>query len=347
MKHFVFGLLALSLFGCGDKTPEENEDTTSTTDSNSNDQGSDTDNSQPSSEEEEIYYLEPVAIGFEYIGNWDEEADALVDYIQPGELMQSGEDTSLFAVVEMSLASMDFFSMSSDDPDRDMEVCTMAALFFHQPATIVTEEYDWVNYGGGNGTIVAPWASYEGYLAILESSLSDRCYELDPAQWTDGTPVEVFNEMHFGISFGELSTYMSEQYAESAAEDPDFAEYWETAQYSYFTQYIAMNHPNADEPSGYDFIAYDWTTSLYIESDKDVCEDIVDEEGTVVETVCGKFVIEEGDTPGSYQYVFADVTDTTSDRFGYVSGSAWWYEDFPNLDLTLLKEGIPEMNSGE
>jgi hypothetical protein len=349
MKFFTFGILGFCsmstiLTGCGDKTPEEVEELEPS--SSEPESTGEPSNSEPGTDEEEIYYLLPAAIGFEYIGNWDEEQDVLVDYIQPGELMESGEDTAILSLVKMSLASADYFSMSSDDPDKEEELCTMYALFFHQSATIVAEEFNWDSGSGGTGTMVAPWAGYEGYLSILEDTQSDRCLELDPdGDVTDA--YETFNEMHFGIAFAGLSSYITAAYDEFAAEDADFAAEWETTQYSYFTQYIAVNHPNSNEDSGYDFIGYDWTMGLYIESDKEQCEEIVDANGEVLDTVCGKFGIEAGSEPGSYSYVLDDIYDTTEPRFGYMSGNAWWYEDFPNLDLTMMQEGVPEMGDGE
>ncbi len=76
------------------------------------------------------------------------------------------------------------------------------------------------------------------------------------------------------------------------------------------------------------------------EADPDSCQDYegTDEDGEeVTYTQCGEVTIEEAD--GGYQYVWEDIYSNEGERFGYVSGSAWWYEDFPNLDLSIMGEG--------
>jgi hypothetical protein len=41
---------------------------------------------------------------------------------------------------------------------------------------------------------------------------------------------------------------------------------------------------------------------------------------------------------GEYYYVWDDYTEDAGDRDAHLVGNAWWYEDFPNLDLSILKE---------
>ncbi len=38
--------------------------------------------------------------------------------------------------------------------------------------------------------------------------------------------------------------------------------------------------------------------------------------------------------------MLSDVTEDVGTRYGYNSGNAYWYEDFPNLDLDILSEGV-------
>ena len=109
------------------------------------------------------------------------------------------------------------------------------------------------------------------------------------------------------------------------------------AQQSYFTQYISINHPNED--GGYKFIGYDWTSSIFVAADSEECAELesTDPDGNPVsEEYCGLVETEEVD--GGTNYVFGDVYDVVNPQYGYVQGSAWWYEDFPNLDLDIMKD---------
>jgi len=163
---------------------------------------------------------------------------------------------------------------------------------------------------------------------ISPRTVDDRCLD-----WEDGAPLDLFNGMHFGLGFGPLSSYMTTQMESYDWWDSD------TDPYSYFTMYTAMNHPSDDESSGYDFIGYDFSTGLYVEVDEDACVDVDYDDGTT-ETVCGRFKIAPSEDGTGYVYRTADFREDEGSRFAYVVGNAWWYEDFPNLDLDMMKEGF-------
>jgi hypothetical protein len=147
----------------------------------------------------------------------------------------------------------------------------------------------------------------------------------------------MFNYMHYGIALGDLSTYMT---AELTSTD-----WWEedTDAYTYHTMYTAMNHPS-DSEAGYSFIGYDFASSLYVEADPDSCVEITDEAGEVEQVVCGEPLTEERED-GTY-YKTGNFNLDVGTRFGYVIGNAWWYEDFPNLDLSNMAAGF-EPSTGE
>ena len=138
-----------------------------------------------------------------------------------------------------------------------------------------------------------------------------------------------FQGMHVGLGLGPMSTYMTETYEETDWWDPD------SDPYAYHSMYVAMNHPDEDASSGYNFVGYDFNTAYYAEVDMDECVEETDEAGEVTGTVCGGLVVDEEGylSPGNHN------VDAGS-RIGFISGSAWWYEDFPNLDLDILGEGF-------
>ena len=155
------------------------------------------------------------------------------------------------------------------------------------------------------------------------------CYD-----WADGSP-DIFQGMHYGLGLGELTTSFTERFEEGD-------ETWDPTvdPYTLVTMFTAMNHPSEESPSGYDFIGYDFTYGLYVEADPETCVEITDEAGEVAEVICGAFQVEEGDEAGSYMYKFGDYRENEGSRYAFIRGDAWWYEDFPNLDLSIMGEGF-------
>ena len=116
--------------------------------------------------------------------------------------------------------------------------------------------------------------------------------------------------------------------------------------YSYHTMYTAMNHPSSESASGYNFVGYDFTLSYYVDVDPDSCIENLDEEGEVESTTCGEVLFEESDDGETFYYQQGNFNTDVGSRFALVKGNAWWYEDFPNLDLSMMGEGF-NPTSGE
>ena len=141
--------------------------------------------------------------------------------------------------------------------------------------------------------------------------------------------------MRFGIGMGPLSTYMSGEFA--------FTDWWADdadAQASYHTQYIAVNHP-ADTDLGYNFVAYDWTSAIMVNVDAEAVLMLQLVKSllpmlNLKAKVCGEVMTVEED--GAANYDLADQNENFGSRQVYVQGNSWWYEDYPNLDLSLMKE---------
>ena len=70
------------------------------------------------------------------------------------------------------------------------------------------------------------------------------------------------------------------------------------------------------------------------EVDMSVCAYLVDSTGSL-SLVCGAPVF---DYYGAL--VGGDHTVGVGSRVGIIEGGAWWYEDFPRLDLDLMGEGF-------
>jgi hypothetical protein len=266
--------------------------------------------------------LVPAAIGFDFKGIWDQEYDTLLPYVYPlgstGTLNQVKEP-----VVRVTLASTDFFSVSSSDPLRDSMYCEFDASFDFQPSSFPLEEFDYTTGIGGSGVSVEAWAAYEGSLSIVGTSFSPRCTQLDPDTFEDGQPFALLDGMRFGVAMAPLSEFLETMLSGA------YGATWPDYQPAYFTQYIAINHPDSAVPDGYSFTAYDWTSSFTVETDQEVCET------AAMGTICGLLGIDWDNGV----YILGDVSNEP--HYGYIQGSPYWYEDFPNLDLDLLTEGVP------
>lgn len=320
-------LLGLPLAAaCGDKEIEE--ETEPSSEPSAEDTGTE--------EEETNEPLVPVAIGFEYSGIWNEggnNGDGSLDpYLFPDLNNENGGvPFALGNLVTVTLASIEYFSLGSGatDEERAFETCTVYADFAYSPANLLAQDFDWTTGTGGLDNVEL-WQSFEGTLVFRLDSASDRCAELD-----EGHSLDQFDGMRFGIGMGPLSTYMSGEFESTDwwADDAD-------AQGSYHTQYIAVNHP-AETDLGYNFVAYDWTSAIMVNIDTESCVDAATGEvvASDVESeskVCGEVMTVEVD--GSPNYDLADQNENFGSRNVYVSGSSWWYEDYPNLDLDLMKE---------
>jgi hypothetical protein len=252
------------------------------------------------------------------------------------------EDGVAFAAaptVVVTLATAAYFAAESVE-EQEGEYCQWISWFAGAvvggeltpptPYDMNAQEFDWEGGVGGSGVTADTWegAAWEGGLGIYESTMTDRC-----ADW-EGADYNLFHGMHYGVGFGDLSSELSERF--------DGYTWWdsEVDPYSYFTMYTAMNHPNEESALGYDFVGYDFSSGLYISVDESVCVEVEDAEGEVTEVVCGQYEIEPSEDGSGFVYKTADFREDIGSRYAYVSGNASWYEDFPNLDLTQLKEGF-------
>jgi hypothetical protein len=283
----------------------------------------------------------PVAIGLEWSGIWDEANNALLEsYVMPDLFDENdGEAQAYYATVTLTLATMDYFGASSD-AEQEGEYCTMWGWFvsetFGEPMAVDmnVQEFNWETGVGGTGTLVEEWGAWEGGIVINPDSVQDRCYDWKDSTGTSVDPLAMFNYMHYGIALGDLSSYMTTELTAS--------EWWddETDPYAYHTMYTAMNHPSDESADGYNFIGYDFTSSLYVDVDPDSCVEVPDEDGEVAEVVCGEVQFEEAGADGSVPYKTGNFNMDDGSRFAFVIGNSWWYEDFPNLDLGNMQAGF-------
>ncbi len=291
---------ALGLTACGAERTNTDDTGWEETDTDTDtDSDTDSDTDTDTDTDTDADYFEPVAIGLEYTGGWDPVTDELTSYFFDG--YEYGN------YVLGILADTEFFSLSGDD-----QVGHYCEIVF---------EFDWApssfkSYGPGNPDGANPWATpgdqaltwgeYEGtltYLYATDDTLA-VCENLDPATWTDGSPYATFDQMHYGVAFGALSPYLEDLFGEDTMAE---------AEDSLFTSYTAINHPA--DGGGLEFFGYDWVYSFLFAWDDTTHEVEVDADDYLVYT-----------------------PHYDGGAGGYVRSGAYWYEDFPNLDLTAMAD---------
>ena len=200
--------------------------------------------------------------------------------------------------VLITFADTDFVAAETAE-EQDAHSCEAYAYFDYAVEDLECRSFDDDSVGDTH-------VEFTGVLLFGEEQLNgDNCFAFDPADgWTDGMPVARFNGMKFGMGFGPMTEYLATRYTDEESQA--------LARSSAYAAYIGMNHPGG--VGDVEFVGYDWTIAWAFDWD--------------VET--GIVATEEGTT------LVRVETENISNA--YVQSSAYWYEDFPNLDLDGLVE---------
>jgi len=286
MNRTALIFLAAAAVGCGTK------DDTATWDDTEADADTDADSDTDTDADTDVSYFEPVAVGFEYVGGVDFENEELLNY----DYDDGNGERPYF--VRLTFAETDFFGASSEDQLQYQ--CEAYAAFVYDTADLECQTYETKAAGD-------TFVTFTGTLEFAADNMSgENCTAFDPAEWTDGMPVDRFSGMQFGLGFGPVTDYLLGPYQ-------DDAESLEIISKSSWASYVGMKHPASGAGGEPTFIGYDWTVALAFDWD--------------IET---GIVTSEED--GSLEFI--EVENQTN---AYVQSTAYWYEDFPNLDLDDLK----------
>jgi len=310
LKYLFFSGLFLSI-SCGDQEIESvvqtEDDTTEET----------------VTPDETINYIEPVAVGFELYTGWNQQTGELL-----GWMLDDGSEQSPYVVI--TLASADYFY--GTDPLES--TCQLYAEFVIDPLAdlLKAEGYNWPGGPGSSGQSVALWsnASYEGHLEIFAENPDSNCKGIEQSAFPTGHFLDAFNFMHFGIGFSELSSNTGEWL--SGAWDTDRngslsdeeLNLWMTDSTSFMSQYIAVNHQDSSDPSGYNFVGYDWNYGRGFDYDSESLEILTED--------CAS-------DPTQQCLVPVDMQADQGLNSVYIMSGAKWYEDLPYLNLSLMQEG--------
>jgi hypothetical protein len=259
--------------------------------------------------------IDVVAVGFEVFATL--EADGtLTSYTFDGA-------TAYAPLVILTFTDAAYFSATTA-ADQEGHFCTAAALMaadvytdvtpLVKPAQIPTRSQA-LSQGTGTGIDNAIlYVSYEVALNVLEH---DCAGVVDAEKWgADGALlVDPFHGARFGYGFGKQTDYLRAAYLSDGETTNDYLEKYEDAM---MATYVAINDANGD------WYGYDWTTTILFENEPDTNQVLADDQDYLIPK------------PISFLPVGSDLPE------GYLSGNAYWYQDFPLLDLSNLRDGAPQ-----
>jgi hypothetical protein len=324
--------LLLATVGCTKSDLDDTDNPISEADADADaDADSDTDSD---ADTDAPFVFEPAAVGVYLEAGYDSDDEELTWYS-----FESDTDTSYDPFMYLTVPDIEWFSLSSDDPSRADHECKIYATFPHViEAFPAGYGFDYTAGKGGNGETynlfffaegMADIYSYDALLddfgeLILDADGNAQASEPCQALIDSGVMAQLAG-MHLGLGMGELSTYLTEEYWDNF--DGDLAELEGTVAGGY----IAMNHP--DGAGGYDFKAYDWGNAFFFEGTLDEGTYVEDSEGNEIEVDLVTATVDAEEST----LVRTNAGDTALIRF-----NTYWYEDFPNLDLDMMQEGVPD-----
>ncbi|MEN0064144.1 MAG: hypothetical protein AAGA48_18485 [Myxococcota bacterium] len=254
---------------------------------------------------EEDGLFEPVAVGFEYQGG----LGPLGQWLE-FRLNENSDPTP--PLLTLTFASEVFFS-AADELTQDLNSCSLVATLTPLPTQLQIK-----NRSRGDGSQAILWQTYDFAFPSDPYQWGSSCGDpiidgdgyLDPKVWgVDGQDlIDKFLGAHVAIGFGPFTDYLIDSVS-------DYDELEEDERESFFTMYIAIN-----DKSGA-FIAEDWTRARTFFWDPDSGVPEVDSENFLTPI--------PADTEGGWL------------NSAYIQSRAYWYQDFPLLNLDNLKDGAP------
>ncbi|MFT4977908.1 MAG: hypothetical protein ACI8S6_003815 [Myxococcota bacterium] len=195
-------------------------------------------------------YLTPIAVGFEYVGGWDEHNDALESW--------SYNSLDYEPYIRIVLVEDGYFS-NSDEATHYLSFCEVLATLDGGSAPIEARSYE-------TDSPHSLRASYVGTLTVFGYGDGD-CSNFDPELWPGGEPRWVIDGMTLGLGFGEHTDFLEQAWSEQVIDQ--YSDYMLGA-------WIAYDRPTDD--GGVEFVAHDWTTALLWQRDALSGELVTDDE---------------------------------------------------------------------
>ncbi len=260
-------------------------------------------------------YFEPVAVGFEFDG-------VILPDGTPASFLFDDPDDGLtyerYPYILVTFAALDYFEVQGASEEQIAGwTCSVASVAPWTPAALTSLSQIPTHDGA-----LLHW-SYDVALDLeIDPDSTDCDEELDPAVWGEDAVdlLEAFDGMHFGYGWGQQTEYLTEPFDQTTTEDEEFMSAW-------LASYVAINDAAGE------WLAYDWTFGFAFEWDI--------ETGYLV-------TVPDPDPPATYpdrqllvRYPVTDIPAGDPLPPMYIRSSAYWYQDFPLMDLTNLKDGAP------
>jgi len=200
----------------------------------------------------------PVAVGFEYLGGWE---DGALTGAFEGIGIESGPHVTLY------FADVEFFTIPNR-PQQHGHFCSVRSIIED-----VEEMADPTAFPTYDDSVM--WHAWDLALSVDPFWWNDRnnldnCGDLvDPEEWGEDAQelMATFDGLHFGMGFGPMTAYLEASLA---------PEYVETYGSGMFAEYIAINDKDGV------FVGRDWTTGTLYQWDEETHWVVYDEHGYAV-----------------------------------------------------------------
>lgn len=215
-----------------------------------------------------------------------------------------GATTPQVPFIKLTFADETYFTASSLD-QQEGHYCEAYAPFM--PAVDDSTSHQFNTHDGA----LMNWSYYLA-MPTLEYELVATTYScglfVDPAVWGVNAVdlITPFNGARFGYGYGPFTEYLHDQFSD-----------WQDFEANLFANYVAINDANGD------FVAYDWNSAMLYQADPDTHEFIVDD-------------LDQG--------IPIDISSVPPGNplpEGIIIANAFWYQDFPLMDFSNLRDGAP------
>jgi len=194
-------------------------------------------------------YMDPVAVGFEFVGGWDEHRQELRPWLF--------NSLDYEPYVRIIIVEQEYFQTSPDDPRYYTLYCEVLATLDGGPEPLEARQHD-------DDAAVTLWGSFAGTLSVFGYGGGD-CENFDPDVWPGGQPRWTLDGVPFGVGFGPHTDFLQRAWSDQVIET--YGDYM-------LGVWFAFDRENDD--GEVEFIARDWTTGLLWQQDAKTGELIVD-----------------------------------------------------------------------
>lgn len=206
--------------------------------------------------------------------------------------------------IKLTFADEAFFSAGTVEA-QEGHFCEAYAPFMPVPDDSTSHQFNTHDGSLMNWSyyLAMPTLEYELVAAVYPCGMA-----VDPSVWGANAVdlITPFNGARFGYGYGPFTEYLHDQFSD-----------WQDYEANLFANYVAINDASGD------FTGYDWNSAMLYEADP----------------ITREFVLDDYGDP-----VLLDISGVLPGQplpEGIIIANAYWYQDFPLMDFSNLRNGAP------